>query len=354
MTGHTGFKGAWLTMWLRMHGAQVSGIALESETPPGLLNQLELSREIDHHIVDIRDAQLLTETVTRAKPEIVFHLAAQALVRRSYRQPLETWNTNVTGSIHLMEALRQLENPFVAIMVTSDKVYLNREWNFAYRETDPLGGHDPYSSSKAACEIAVASWRSSFFANPMETAIATVRAGNVLGGGDWAEDRIVPDLIRSFCENHELAIRSPNSTRPWQHVLEPLTGYAKLAEQMRVAQIGGQSAILTGLCEAWNFGPLPESNRTVRDLVETAVESWPGSWSDQSSSDLPHEAKFLGLSIDKSCRELDWYPRWGFRQCVSKTIEWYRRVNQGEHPRTVTEEQIRDYERTSPKLTPNG
>lgn len=339
-------------MWLRMHGAHVTGIALESETVPGLLDQLRLHEEIEHHIVDIRDAKLLTETVSKAEPEIVFHLAAQALVRRSYRQPLETWNTNVTGSIHLMDSLRYLESPFVAIMVTSDKVYLNREWNYAYRETDPLGGYDPYSSSKAACEIAVASWRSSFFANPLKTAIATVRAGNVLGGGDWAEDRIVPDLVRSFRENRELAIRSPDSTRPWQHVLEPLTGYAKLAEQMRLAQQNGQAEKVAGLCEGWNFGPLPESNRTVRELADTAIESWPGNWSDQSNPDLPHEAKFLGLSIDKSCRELDWYPRWGFRQCVGKTIEWYRRVHQGEHPRTVTEEQICDYERHALNSTP--
>ena len=344
VTGHTGFKGAWLTLWLRLHGAKVSGVALESEMPPGLLDQFALTDEIDHHIVDIRDSEKLCQKVVQAQPEIVFHLAAQALVRRSYQQPSDTWSTNVTGTINLMDSLRQLDSPFVAVIVTSDKVYLNREWEHGYRETDSLGGHDPYSSSKAAVEIAVGSWRQSFFTNPLDGAVATGRAGNVIGGGDWAEDRIVPDLIRSFTAGEELGIRNPTATRPWQHVLEPLAGYLQLAEHMKITQENGNAAQMGQLCSAWNFGPLPESNRTVQQLVETAIESWPGRWSDQSQVDAPHEARFLGLSIDKACRSLDWYPRWNFRESVRRTIDWYRRVQDGENPRHVAEEQIRSYE----------
>jgi CDP-glucose 4,6-dehydratase len=344
ITGHTGFKGAWLTLWLGLHGAHVVGIALKPEQPPGLLEQFALTDEIEHHIIDIRDSEKLRQRVVDAQPEIVFHLAAQALVRRSYQRPADTWNTNVIGTINLMDSLRQLDSPFVAVVVTSDKVYLNRDWEYGYRETDALGGHDPYSSSKAAVEIAVVSWRQSFFTNPLGAAVATGRAGNVLGGGDWAEDRIVPDLIRSFTNGRELGIRNPAATRPWQHVLEPLAGYLQLAEHMKTAQQSGNFERSVELCSAWNFGPLPESNRTVQQLVETATEFWPGRWSDQSQADAPHEARFLGLSIEKACRSLNWYPRWNFRECVRRTIDWYRRVQDGENPRHVAEEQIGAYE----------
>jgi CDP-glucose 4,6-dehydratase len=347
VTGHTGFKGAWLTLWLRQLGAEVQGIALEPEVKPGLLEQFGLMDEVDHNIQDIRDAGALRKLMVRFAPEIVFHLAAQPLVRRSYREPVDTWNTNVFGTINVMECLRASSQPVVAVMVTTDKVYQNNEWAHAYREVDPVGGHDPYSSSKAATEIAVASWRSSFFADGFQTAVATARAGNVIGGGDYAEDRIIPDIIRSLQNNQAIDVRNPNATRPWQHVLEPLSGYLSLAEKLHNAQSSKDVSTLGMLCSAWNFGPLPESNQTVKSLVNTALESWPGTWVDSSNSNAPHEANFLGLAIDKATRFLDWYPRWSFEKTVRTTMEWYRQVTDKKCPRTVAIEQIQEFECSS-------
>lgn len=344
VTGHTGFKGAWLTLWLRQLGANVSGISLESESQPGLLDQFQLAAEIRHHIQDIRNASEIRSLVRELAPDVIFHLAAQPLVRRSYQAPADTWNTNVFGTINLMEAIRDLDQPVVAVMVTTDKVYQNHEWPYAYREVDPVGGHDPYSSSKAAMEVAVESWRKSFFGDSSQVAIATARAGNVIGGGDFAEDRIVPDIIRHLRTDRRIAVRNPRSTRPWQHVLEPLSGYLKLAERLRDAQMTQQTDMLVKLCSSWNFGPLPEANRTVQELVETALKSWPGEWDDHSSDSQPHEAAFLGLAIDKAARYLDWYPRWSFANAVQMTIHWYRDVQAGKCPRSYSIEQIRAYQ----------
>jgi CDP-glucose 4,6-dehydratase len=257
-------------------------------------------------------------------PEIVLHLAAQPLVRLSYQKPTETWSTNVMGTIHLLEALRMLDQACSAVLITTDKVYRNHEWLYGYRENDPLGGHDPYSSSKAAAELAIASWRSSFCGDfPHQTPhlrIASARAGNVIGGGDWARDRIVPDAMRSLSRGQPIGVRNPGATRPWQHVLEPLGGYLCLAEALAASE---QRA------RAFNFGPQLEANRPVRQLVEEALRHWPGRWEDQSDSLAPHEASLLNLVIDRAHHELGWWPRWGFATTVERTVNWYRSVHEG-------------------------
>lgn len=344
VTGHTGFKGAWLTLWLRLLGADVQGIALEPEQNPGLLEQFQLIPDIQHHIHDIRDAKAIHHCVTSFSPEVVLHLAAQSLVRRSYREPTDTWTTNVMGTINLMNALKDTDVPVTALIVTTDKVYENRETDRAYGESDPLGGHDPYSSSKAATELAVESWRKSFFQDGSRVAIATARAGNVVGGGDFSEDRIVPDIVRSLQNDKTVHVRSPQATRPWQHVLEPLSGYLELTHRMFHAQANEDTQSLAELCSAWNFGPRPDATRTVQDLVETALTHWPGTMTADPDPEALHEAQYLGLSIDKSATLLNWHPRWSFEQTIQSTIEWYRRVGTGECPRQLAVEQIRQYE----------
>lgn len=318
VTGHTGFKGAWLTLWLSKLGARVTGLALEPDTNPNLFDGLGLARDIDHHIADIRDKDRIAAILQAAKPDAAFHLAAQSLVRRSYAEPVDTWATNVMGTIHVLEALRALDRPSAAIMVTTDKVYENRDWEFGYRESDALGGHDPYSASKAGAEIAIASWRRSFFGSGHPVRIASVRAGNVIGGGDWAEDRIVPDLVRSLAKGQAIQVRNPRATRPWQHVLEPLDGYMRLAERLL------DEPARADLEDAFNFGPGVEAERTVRELVETSLRHWPGTWHDASDPNAPHEAKRLALAIDRARDRLGWTPRWDFEKTIAETIGWYR------------------------------
>ncbi|MFN3868380.1 MAG: CDP-glucose 4,6-dehydratase [Hyphomicrobiaceae bacterium] len=319
VSGHTGFKGAWLTLWLRQRGALVTGIALAPETTPALFDQLQLTDDIDHRLLDIRDGARLREVIVACRPDIVFHLAAQALVRRGYREPVDTWATNVMGTVHILEALRTLEHRCAAVLVTTDKVYENREWEFGYRETDQLGGHDPYSASKAACEIAVSSWRRSFLGADHPVRIASARAGNVIGGGDWSADRIVPDLMRALSDGKPLSVRNPAATRPWQHVLEPLDGYMRLAERLYEGAAG------SAIEDAFNFGPEPEAERSVRDLVTAAMAHWPGaSWIDASDPDAPHEAGRLALDIDRSRVRLGWRPRWNFERTIAETVTWYR------------------------------
>lgn len=319
VTGHTGFKGAWLTLWLLNRGAVVTGIGLAPETIPALFDQLNLAHEIDHRLIDIRDANALRTAVVACQPDIVFHLAAQALVRRGYREPAETWATNVMGTVHVLEALRAVSRPCAAVLITTDKVYENREWEFGYRETDQLGGYDPYSASKAACEIAIASWRRSFLGTEQTVRIASARAGNVIGGGDWAADRIVPDLMRSLAADKPLSLRNPAATRPWQHVLEPLAGYMLLAERLY------ERAACSAFEDAFNFGPEAEAERSVRDLVTAALAHWPGgTWIDGSDPDAPHEAGRLALDIDRARGRLGWRPRWNFERTVAETVSWYR------------------------------
>ena len=336
VTGHTGFKGSWLTLWLLSLGAEVWGFALSPEPGPSLFTDLGLNQamghvnkgHLHHRLDDVCDLEALSSCVQEAQPEVVIHLAAQPLVRRSYRDPLGTWATNVQGSLNLLEALKPLPHHCAVVMVTTDKVYENREWDYGYRENDRLGGHDPYSASKAAAELAIASWRSSFCGSDehqtLQLAIATARAGNVIGGGDWANDRIVPDAMRSLAAGEPIPVRRPEATRPWQHVLEPLGGYLLLAEKLATAGHIFSSS--------FNFGPGLEANRSVRELVEAALAHWPGGWRDLSSTNAPHEAGRLHLQIDKAHHQLGWQPSWSFATTVESTVSWYRAVHEGANP----------------------
>jgi len=346
VTGHTGFKGAWLCEWLLMLGAEVVGFSLpEPVSDPSLFDQLGLRSRLKHLEGDIRDQEFLREALVEEAPDYVFHLAAQPLVRLSYEKPVMTFQTNVMGSIHVLEALRSLalscgrdRQPPVAVMITTDKCYENREWLYGYREGDPLGGHDPYSSSKAACEIAISAWRNSFLRD-LRVRIASARAGNVVGGGDWARDRLVPDCVRALVSDRAIAVRNKASLRPWQHVLEPLSGYLLLAARM--ADVTGKIFVGeslpsptgefadTALEAPFNFGPGLSSNRTVGEVVEEILKHWPGEWLDGSDLGAPHEAGRLNLATDKAFHALGWSPRWDFQTTMGKTVYWYREVASG-------------------------
>ena len=353
VTGNTGFKGAWLCEWLLMLGARVVGVSLPPPTDPSLFDQLGLASRLEHHLQDIRDLEGLRRIVLAARPDYLFHLAAQPLVRDSYRVPVETYATNVMGTVHVLESLRTLQEAgqvCAAVLITTDKVYENRSWVHGYREEDPLGGYDPYSSSKAAAEIAIASFRRSFF-NPnradLRVGIASARAGNVIGGGDWAADRIVPDCVRALAKGEAIQVRNLRATRPWQHVLEPLAGYLLLGQHLREALqlMAGEARIkaLHGNASAFNFGPNLESNRSVRDLVEQALSHWPGRWEDASDPNALHEAALLNLATDKAFHALGWHPRWTFQQTVARTMAWYRQAGQGAGPATLTRQDIAAY-----------
>ncbi|MDD5349098.1 MAG: CDP-glucose 4,6-dehydratase [Chthoniobacteraceae bacterium] len=318
VTGHTGFKGSWLCEWLLLLGARVHGLSLAPETAPSLFEQLGLAARVDHRLGDIRDAGLVRRTIEAVQPDFVFHLAAQPLVRLSYRQPVETYATNVMGTIHVLEALRALQKPCSAVLVTTDKCYENREWLYGYREEDPMGGFDPYSSSKGMAELAIAAYRRSFFAG-RAVKIASARAGNVIGGGDWALDRIVPDCIRALQCGAPIGVRNPRATRPWQHVLEPLSGYLWLA-----ARLAGLAACDSPLCSGFNFGPGHDANRTVGELVTEILKHWPGTWEDQSAPNAHHEASLLQLCTDKTSALLGWSATWRFADAIRETVTWYR------------------------------
>lgn len=319
VTGHTGFKGAWLSLWLRQLGAEVCGLALPASTRPNLHEIIRDATFADSVECDIRDGTALAGAIKRTKPEVVFHLAAQSLVRRSYAEPLETLNTNAVGTAHLLQAVRLAELPCIVIVVTSDKCYENREWDYAYRETDPLGGHDVYSMSKAAAELIAQSWNKSFFLpNPKLGPVATVRAGNVIGGGDYAEDRIVPDIVRALVGGNPIPVRNPAAVRPWQHVLECLSGYLWLGARL------GKEGKASSLASPFNFGPDPAARQPVRRLVEEFLNHWPGEWRDVSNANNPHEARLLTLSIDKASAILGWRPVWSFAEAVRETAVWYR------------------------------
>ena len=347
LTGHTGFKGSWLALWLTQLGAHVTGVGLEPDTTPNLFGQLDLAQRLEqHHISDIRDAEALAEIAKACQPEVVFHLAAQPLVRRSYRDPLGTWATNVQGSLHVLEALKPLQHLCAVVMVTTDKVYENQEWLYGYRENDRLGGHDPYSASKAAAELAISSWRSSFCGTDAHQtphlAIATARAGNVIGGGDWAEDRIVPDAMRALAAGQPVPVRNLDATRPWQHVLEPLGGYLRLAEAMTAAQ--SKEVKPNPYCEAFNFGPTLNNNRPVKELVATMLQYWAGSWIDTSEPNSPHEAGVLHLQIDKAHHQLGWNPCWGYANTIERTVNWYKAVQNGANPLKCCLDDLTAYE----------
>jgi CDP-glucose 4,6-dehydratase len=348
ISGHTGFKGAWLTQWLLQLGAKVHGFALSPNTNPALFEQLNLAEQIANEFADIRDLSRVKTSIQTAQPDFVFHLAAQPLVRTSYEKPIETYEVNVMGTAHVLEALRDLKKPCVAVFVTTDKCYENREWIYGYRENEPLGGHDPYSSSKAAAEIVISAYRRSFFANhPVK--IASARAGNVIGGGDWALDRIVPDCIRALQKGKKIPVRNRTATRPWQHVLEPLSGYLWLAAVLQKSDL--VQAPTEELAAAFNFGPTPEANRTVLQLVEEILRWWPGSFEDKSNPNAVHEAKLLQLSIEKARAILGWFPVWNFPTTIGKTVEWYKTVSENSsRARNFTTEQIEQFAADAAKL----
>jgi CDP-glucose 4,6-dehydratase len=325
VTGHTGFKGSWLSLWLSRLGARVTGYALAPSTDPSAFVAAGVRGVLcAHHEADIRDSARLAQAMRACAPDVVLHLAAQPLVRLSYEQPRETFDVNVVGTASVLDAVRALGRPCAVIVVTSDKCYDNREHTWGYRETDPLGGLDPYSASKGAAEMVVASYRHSFF--PPERVhehgvkLASVRAGNVIGGGDWAQDRILADSARSLGSGQPVQVRNPHSLRPWQHVLEPLGGYLLLAARMLTTPDGAR------LADAWNFGPSSLEVVTVGELVDLFVAAWgSGSWQDASLGGQPHEARLLRLSIDKAVTLLGWRPRWSVSEAVRRAALWYRR-----------------------------
>ena len=352
VTGHSGFKGSWLSEWLLSLGADVTGFSLEPDAEPALFDQLGLRSRLHHTVGDVRDAICVSEVVEAVKPDFIFHLAAQSLVRRSYAQPVETYAINIMGTVHVLDAARTLGSPCSIVVVTTDKCYENKEWLQGYRETDPMGGHDPYSSSKGATELVVQGYRRSFFSSPdSKVRVATARAGNVIGGGDWAADRIVPDCIRALQQRQAIPVRNKVSTRPWQHVLEPLSGYLQLGAALHATTLNPQLSTLNYLCSGFNFGPSLTSNRTVAELVQEILKHWPGNWEDRSDPLAVHEAKLLNLATDKAFHLLGWQPVWNFEESISRTVEWYRQTagDIGAAASLLTR-QIADYEAAAKRL----
>ena len=345
VTGHTGFKGSWLCEWLLALGAEVHGLALPPPTRPSLFSQLQLGKRIAKDIRgDIRDLATVKDVMRRVKPDFVFHLAAQPLVRLSYEKPVETFATNVMGTVNVLEAVRgmfgrtQLGHQISVVCITTDKCYENKETSRPYKEDDPMGGYDPYSCSKGCDELVVSSYRRSFFGTSDSPVwVASARAGNVIGGGDWAKDRIVPDCMRALARGEAIPVRNKVSTRPWQHVLEPLGGYlalgAALAERARFDEV----------CGGFNFGPDPKANRTVKDLVTEILKWTKGKWEDRSEPGAVHEAGLLNLDIRKARRVLGWRPKWDFEKTVEATVMWYEAVRNGESPLKITQRQIVEY-----------
>lgn len=326
VTGHTGFKGSWLCLWLDRLGAQVTGYALAPSTKPNNFEVSDVAAALTaHHEGDVRDLERVAHVVEAARPDVVLHLAAQPLVRTGLAEPHETFATNVMGTATVLEAVRRAQRPCAVVVVTSDKCYENVDQVWGYREIDPMGGDDPYSASKGAAELVTAAYRRSFFSGDSGVLVASARAGNVIGGGDWSADRIVPDTVRALTRDEPLAVRSPSSVRPWQHVLEPLCGYLTLAARL----LDGDA----GACAAWNFGPTPGSEVPVSVLVERFLVEWGGGrWEDHSATETVREAGQLRLTIDKAAVGLGWRPRWGFEETVRRTARWYRRHEEGDGP----------------------
>ncbi|MRS12078.1 MAG: CDP-glucose 4,6-dehydratase [Actinobacteria bacterium] len=345
VTGHTGFKGAWLAEWLLTLGADVTGYALEPPTDPSLFDELALAGRMNHHIGDVRDLEGLRVAMTAAAPEIVFHLAAQPLVRLSYDEPVMTYDTNVMGTVNLLEAVRSCPSVRVVAIVTSDKCYENHETGQAYRETDAMGGYDPYSSSKGCAELVAAAYRRSFFGPASPVRVVTVRAGNVIGGGDWALDRIVPDCVRALQAGVPVEVRNPGAVRPWQHVLEPLSGYLWLAS--RLLADGG--AEFDG---AWNFGPAEQGTVEVREVVDAVIAAWgSGSWVGPDAAAIrPHEATLLALDIQKARRLLGWEPVYDITHTLQITSAWYAARHAGDSVRALTDADIAAYEESGSRV----
>lgn len=337
LTGHTGFKGSWLSLWLQHMGADVVGYALESPSTPSLFDVAAVAKGMKSLRGDVRDLAGLSDALKKYQPEIVIHMAAQSLVRLSYREPVETYATNVMGSVHLLEAVRRCPSVRAVVVVTSDKCYENREWPWGYRESEAMGGYDPYSNSKGCTELLTAAYRQSFFGTGGHAAcVASARAGNVIGGGDWALDRLVPDMVRAVEQGRPVRVRNPEAIRPWQHVLEPLSGYLTLAEQL----YSGNRAMLGG----WNFGPRDNDARPVRWIAERFTTLWgrEAAW-EQDTDEHPHEAHYLKLDCSKAHTFLNWAPRWPLEQALIHIVDWHRAHQQGADMRHVTLEQIDSY-----------
>lgn len=343
VTGHTGFKGSWLCEWLLSLGAEVHGIALEPHTAPSLFASLDLSSRLHSVIADIRDQTKVEHLIREIRPDFIFHLAAQPLVRLSYSIPVETYAVNIMGTVHVLEAVRRLGHPCSVVVITTDKCYENLEWLHSYREGDALGGYDPYSSSKGAAELVVGAYRRSYFGKDSPVQLASARAGNVIGGGDWAADRIVPDCIRALQEGRPIPVRNKLATRPWQHVLEPLGGYLWLGGALSGTLAECYPFPSETYATAFNFGPPLASNRTVADLAIEVVKHWPGTWEDMTDPNAVHEAKLLNLAIDKAFHLLNWTPVWDFAETVQQTVEWYRSSREGAGATEYTQRQIRTY-----------
>jgi CDP-glucose 4,6-dehydratase len=338
ITGHTGFKGSWLSLWLQDCGAILTGYALAPNTQPNLFDAALVANGMESVIGDVKDLEKITKTMSDFSPDVVIHMAAQPLVRLSYKNPVDTYSTNVMGTVNLLEAVRKTPSVKAVVNVTTDKCYENKEWIWGYREHEPMGGHDPYSNSKGCSELITAAYRSSFFNYSGSAKIASGRAGNVIGGGDWAEDRLIPDIFRAFGNKKPVVVRNPSATRPWQHVLEPLSGYLVLAE--RLYNDGDDYA------EGWNFGPEDGDVKQVKQIIEYLVERWGAgaSWI-HDKSDQPHEAQLLKLDISKAKKILKWVPRWSLFRALDSIIVWEKAWVNGEDIKALTLAQIRDYEK---------
>jgi CDP-glucose 4,6-dehydratase len=336
LTGHTGFKGSWLSLWLQEMGSVVKGYSLAPNTSPNLFTEAKVIESMDSEIGDIRDLERVTKSMIDFNPDIVLHMAAQPLVRLSYIEPIETYSTNVMGTLNVLEAARKCKNIKAIIAITTDKCYENKELNRGYKEHDPMGGHDPYSSSKGCCELLISSYRRSFFNTSNTAALASARAGNVIGGGDWADNRLIPDILNAFAHSKKVIVRNPSAVRPWQHVLEPLSGYLVLAEKLYLN--GKQYA------EGWNFGPKDKDCKNVEYILDKIVAHWGegSSWSLDDKSN-PHEANFLKLDISKSARKLKWKPKWGLDFTLKSTVNWHKQWLSGEDIRKVCISEINHY-----------
>lgn len=339
LTGHTGFKGSWLSLWLVSMGAKVTGYSLAPNTTPNLFDVLAIDPLIEKsYIADIRDLASLQKAMLVAKPDVVIHMAAQPLVRYSYANPVETYATNVMGTVHVLESARTIDSLRATVVVTTDKCYENKEWVWGYRENEQMGGYDPYSNSKGCAELVTSAYRQSYFSHKNSiNKVASARAGNVIGGGDWSEDRLIPDAIKAFEANKPLMIRNPLATRPWQHVLEPLSGYLILTQALY--EHG------SGYASGWNFGPRDEDNRTVREVVELVISCWGDSakW-EKEGSEQPHEANLLKLDCSKAYTQLGWTPKWGIELATQKIVEWQKALQKKENMREVSLAQINEYQ----------
>ncbi|WP_372757953.1 CDP-glucose 4,6-dehydratase [Mariniflexile sp.] len=336
LTGHTGFKGSWLSLWLQSMGATVKGFALEPPTNPSLFIEANVAENMESVIGDIRDLDVLKESMVSFNPDILIHMAAQPLVRLSYTNPVETYTTNVIGTVNVLEAARSCVRLKAIVSVTTDKCYENKEWAWGYRENEPMGGHDPYSNSKGCAELVTSAYRNSFFHTEGSASIASARAGNVIGGGDWADDRLIPDILRAFENGKPVIVRNPLSTRPWQHVLEPLSGYLVLAQNLY--EKGDEFA------EGWNFGPKDEDCKSVNWILDTMVNDWGNgaSW-ELDKENNPHEAGFLKLDCSKAASLLKWHPKWPIEHTLNLIVNWHKEWKAGKNMKAVCLAEIENY-----------